>query len=162
MRLTTLPLLVLCLTVVGCAGSKDTSPSVDTGAGVDAMAKAVPIVAEISGDQLPIENYSVTIVDRGAYDQLNLAPMFEEAGVQVDPAKHSIVLLSLGQQDTAGYKAEITALQLKGNLLFVQGTAAAPAEDSQNAQQITYPFSAVAVEKLPAEVTVRSDITSLP
>lgn len=126
------------------------------------MADNVPILAKVSGQQIQIENSSLAILDQAAFAEMGLASLFQEQGVEVDFAKHSVVLFSLGQQPTGGYSADIVALQAKGSDLFVQGTAVAPGQSDTTTQAITYPFCAVAVAKLDAGMTLRSDITSLP
>lgn len=126
------------------------------------MADNVSILAKVTGQQIQIENSSLAIIDQAAFDEMGLSSLFMEQGVKVDFAKHSVVLFSLGQQPTGGYSADIIAMQIKGDDLFVQGTAIAPSESDITTQVITYPFCAVAVAKLDPGLTLRSDITSLP
>lgn len=149
------------LLLIGCAGggssSSDTSESVPA---VKVFAEPVSIIAKVSGDELPIESHGLGVLDQDAIDGLGLSAAFANDGVTLDPAMHSVVLLSLGQQNTGGFEADITGLQLKGDQLYVQGTAVAPGDAAT--QVITYPYCAVAVKKLPAGVKVLSDITSLP
>ena len=157
-------LTLLCsTTLLGCAGSDEPATSAPSrSAAADATVEAVPIRARISGDQLAVENQSLSLLDGMQMTQLGLTERLQEAGFTVDPARHSVVLLSLGEQPTGGYEARITALQRKGDLLYVQGTAERPAADATTTQQVTYPFSAVVVDKLPSGLTLRSDITSRP
>ena len=175
------PVLSLSL-LAGCAGSgktasdpsdgpsTSTAPRADVMSGsedsnasmTDAKAMDVPIIAKVTGQELPVSDPMLGLVNEAALSKLGLDQKFADEGVELDPQKHSVILLSLGQCDTAGYAADISALQRKGEELFVQGTATAPDGVDNVAQVQTYPFAAVAVEKLPQGTRVRSDIKSLP
>ncbi|MEM7624973.1 MAG: protease complex subunit PrcB family protein [Planctomycetota bacterium] len=165
MRLTNTLLLTALLAVAmltGCSGSKASSDNTTSApAPVVWQAESVPILGKIGGINLDLTDYSLDVLEAAAIDELQLAPRFAEQGVVLDLDQHSVILFSLGEQPTAGYAADILALQLKGSELYVQGTAAAPKPDTAVAQQLTTPFCAVAVPKLPGNLTVRSDITSL-
>ncbi|MEO1237961.1 MAG: protease complex subunit PrcB family protein [Planctomycetota bacterium] len=148
------------LVLWGCAGSggdNDAGPAT-----VQALATSAPILGQVSGDEPAIQSYGLGVLDPAAFADLGLDTKFVDQGVKVDFARHSVILLSLGEQPTGGYAAEITALQVKGNEVFVQATATRPGPEATVTQAITYPYAAVATEKLPAGVVLRSDITSLP
>jgi len=149
------------LLLIGCAGgesSKASAPAPEA----KAMAEAVPIIAKVSGDQLAIESHGLGVIDAEAFDGLGLRSAFAQAGADVDFSRHSVVLFSLGQQPTGGFSADINGLQLKGQQLYVQGTAVAPGPNATTTQAVSYPYCAVAIDQLPAGVTLLSDITSLP
>lgn len=149
------------LFLIGCAGGGSSSSEASESApAVKAFAEPVSIIAKVSGDKLPIESHGLGLLDADALDGLGLREAFADAGADIDLGVHSVLLLSLGKQNTGGFAADITDLQLKGDRLYVQGTAVAPGAAAS--QVITYPYCAVAVEKLPAGVTILSDITSLP
>ncbi|MEM9883250.1 MAG: protease complex subunit PrcB family protein [Planctomycetota bacterium] len=151
--------LGLVLVLTGCRSG---DAGLDDGPSTEPLASGVVILAQVAGTDLPIETYGLGLVDPGAFGQLGLDEKFTELEVGVDFDMHSVILLSLGQQPTGGYSAEITGLQLKGDLLYVQATAVAPGPDDATTKAITYPYSAVAVPKLPGGLTLLSDITSLP
>ncbi|MEO0515222.1 MAG: protease complex subunit PrcB family protein [Planctomycetota bacterium] len=143
----------------GCAGggaSESSAPAVKM------MAEAVPIIAKVSGDQLLIESHGLGVIYADALDGLGLREAFAQAGADVDLSQHSVILFSLGEQPTGGFSADINGLQIKGKQVYVQGTAVAPGPNTVVTQALTYPYCAVAVEKLPSGVTLLSDITSLP
>ncbi len=161
--------LPLCF-LAGCAGSGgdatetvtvEMAPSSET-ATPSAMATDVPIIAKVAGQDLRVSDPMLGLVNQSALTKLGLDQIFADQGVELDPAQHSVILLSLGQQPTGGFAADITALQRKGDELFVQGTAAQPTSTDNVTQAQTFPFAAVAVEKLPAGIKIRSDVTSLP
>ncbi len=167
MRLLTPALLAATLTcsplfLVGCAGGGSSDSSSSSTPMVKTLAEAVPIIAKVSGDQLPIASHGLGVIDADALDGLGLREAFAQAGADVDLAKHSVILFSLGQQPTGGFSADINGLQIKGKQVYVQGIAVAPGPNSIVTQAVTYPYCAVAIEKLPAGVTLLSDITSLP
>lgn len=151
---------------IGCAGGGSSATTTATAAPEPApvakFAEPVEILVKVSGEELPLESHGLGLLDRDAVEGLGLDAAFAEAGVAVDLNVHSVMLFSLGQQSTGGFAADINALQLKGDQLYVQGTAVAPGPDAVTTQAITFPYCAVAVEKLPAGVTILSDITSLP
>ncbi len=160
-------LLAVAASLTACKSSTDTT---DVDARADApvttprpaaLAAPVEILGGIQGTDLRIEDHTLVILDRSAYDQLGLSEKFAAQDIDVDLDRHSVILLSLGEQPTGGYSTQITALQLKDDTLYVQATAAAPAAGDATTQALTYPYSAVVVEKLPTGLTVRSDITSL-
>lgn len=165
MRLTTTLLLTTLLAVAlltGCSGTKakTKAPAADREP-VSRQAEGVQILGKIAGSDLNLSSYYLGVLDAAAVQQFNLAPRFAAQGVTLDVDQHSVVLFSLGTQPTAGFEADILAMQRKGSQLYVQGTAAAPGSDTAVAQQLTTPFCAVAVAKLPSNLTVLSDITSL-
>ena len=159
----TLPLLP------GCAGSSNTTadrsadPTTADQSPISAapVADAVPILAKITGQELPISNPMLGRVNADAVSKLDLPERFADNGFELNLDQHSVILLSLGEQATGGYAADIIALQRSGDELFVQGTATAPAEQTAATQAKTYPFAAVVVDKLPSNIMIRSDITSL-
>ena len=167
--------LPLCL-LAGCAGSGSsdtdtTAPATSTAPRADVTADAsettelasdVPILGKVSGQDLRVSDPMLGLVNQTALEKLGLADRFAQDGVQLDPQQHSVVLLSLGQCETGGYAADISALQRKGDELFVEGTATAPDGVDQVTQEMTYPFCAVAIEKVASGTKVRSDIKSLP
>lgn len=148
----------------GCAGSSSSEPApeAEMTETVKPMADSVPILGKVAGDQLPIQSHGLGTINESTFDSLGLREKFSEEGVEVDFTKHSVVLFSLGQQPTGGFAADINGLQIKGDQLYVQATAIAPGKDEAATQAQTNPFCAAAVEKLPAGLTVLSDITSLP
>lgn len=156
--LTCTPLLML-----GCAGggSSASTGTPEAAPPAKVYAKPVKIIAKVSGDQMPIESHGIGLLDDAALDGLGLRAAFAEAGVPVDLSVQSVVLFSLGEQSTGGFAADITGLQLKGDTLYVQGTAEAPAASDATSQAITFPYCAVVTPKLPSGLTLLSDITSL-
>ena len=164
MRLTAVLLLTTLLTVAfltGCAGPKASNSGANSGQAVsDLQARNVPILGKAAGGDLNLQSYYLGVLDDASAQQLGLVDRFADAGLTLDSDRHSVILLSLGEQPTAGFSADIVGLQRKGNELFVQGIAVAPGAESVNAQQLTTPFCAVAVPRLPSNLRVRSDISS--
>lgn len=163
MRPTALAVLIAALCagpMIGCSGKKSGS-SADTSDSAPRLADSVQIIGKVSGDQLTIRDHYFGTLNVGAFADLGLGSMFAAQGINVDFNRHSVILLSLGEQRTGGFAADITALQRKGDTLYVQGTAVAPGPDTSTTQQLTFPFCAVAVPKLPDGIQVLSDITSI-
>ena len=157
----TLTVLALTLSLTGCgsdpapATRSATASSTPASTG-PALAVDVPILGKVSGDQLAGDDYGVKLLDVSALPGTGLGQAFASAGVKLDPQRHSVVLLALGQQPSGGFKADITSLQHKGGTLYVVGTATAP--QGTPTAFTTHPFLAVAIERVPAGTAVRSDI----
>ncbi|MEM8737953.1 MAG: protease complex subunit PrcB family protein [Planctomycetota bacterium] len=152
-------LLIACLTAAsGC------TPQTTSDAAPAPPPRAVPveILSQAAGQNLSVDAYGLNLIDRRAFTDLGLAAVFSEQGFEVDFQSHSVVLLSLGEQPSGGYSAQITALQRKGPELFVQATAVAPGPSDVVTTQMTTPYTAVVTPKLPSNLKLRSDITSLP
>jgi len=145
--------------LIGCntnpAPAADPSPA-------PVLASHVPIVAKVSSTDLVIEESTLELLTAEQFDALGLRPLFEQQGVEVDFEAHSVLLFALGQQNSGGFAADIIALQVKADLLYVQGTAIAPGPNEPATQALTYPACAVALPKQPDGLELRSDITSLP
>ncbi len=156
-------LVSLTVALMGCAQPKSdgdndmavADPAMD--AAVMQDVRAVPILGKIAGNQLPISMYSLVQLNEQEFNEFDLA----RDGFRPNFDKHSVILLSLGEQPTGGYAADIEAIQLIEDELYVQAVASAPKSGESVTQQLTYPFSAVIVSKLPEDLTLRSDITSV-
>ena len=163
MRLFTSSLALIALSGVLLAGcSSDSATTTTSTPAADPLASNVPILAKISGDQLPIDQPMLQMLDEAAVQEMGLADALSEQGIGYDFDQHAVLLLSLGEQATGGFSADITAIQQVGNELYVQGTAVAPGPDAVVTQAVTFPFCAVAIDRPAPGVKIRSDITSLP
>ncbi|MEE9404238.1 MAG: hypothetical protein V3V20_05050 [Algisphaera sp.] len=122
-----------------------------------ALARPVAILSNINGSNLSGDDYGLKLLDVSRLSGTGLAQAFSQAGVTLDPATHSVVLLAMGEQPH-GAQARITALQLKEGTLYVQGTASPAPTDGDQTDEITRPFAAVAIPRMVAGTVVRSDI----
>lgn len=153
--------LALTLLLTACGTDPAPAPATRTAAPASAgptLAVDVPILGKVSGDQLAGDDYGVKLMDVAGLVGTGLGQAFASAGVDLDPGRHSVVLLALGEQSSGGFVADITALQHKGGTLYVEGTATAPADDLPTTAVLTRPFAAVAIERVPVGTVVRSDI----
>ncbi len=153
--------LAVTLTLTACGTDPAPSPATRTAPPPSAgpvLAVDVPILGKVHGDQLATDDYGVKMMDVAALAGTGLEQAFAAAGIELDPALHSVVLLALGEQSQGGYTVDITALQHKGGTLYVQGIAQQPAEDADAPTKSTRPFAAVAIDRVPLGTVVRSDI----
>ena len=60
----------------------------------------------------------------------------------------SLVIVAIGEQETAGFWARIDGAQVVDGKLRVQATINAPAADAVAAQQVTHAFSAAVISKV--------------
>ncbi len=141
------------------SGSTSPVPAPVSGAPVaPVFAVDVPILGKVVGDQLAGDGYGVKLLRTDELAGTGLDQAFSAAGVELDAERHSVVLLALGEQPGAGYAADITALQLKGKSLYVQGVVTIPDDGAGDASGVTRPFAAVAIEHVPTGTVIRSDI----
>jgi len=107
------------------------------------------------GNDAGLSAYNVSLVN--SIDDLEALGSTDLIKQDIDLDKVSLVVLSLGEQSTAGYEPRITAVQLRGNELFVQGQVKRPGPNDVVAQVVTYPVCAVEIEKVYA-ATVHPEI----
>ena len=152
---------LIALPLAGCAGEKQQTASPGT---PPATAETMPldrvqrveVLAKAGGDVAMGLDQTVTRLTPQQFEEMGLA----REGFTPNFDRHDVIVLSLGEQPTGGYAADITALQRVGDTVYVEATATAPGPAAEVTQAVTHPFSAVIVDKLPADVVLRSDITS--
>lgn len=85
-------------------------------------------------------------------DEAGLAALGVQAleGLSPDWASQDVVILGLGEQNTGGFWANISGMQLVGDTLFVQGTVNSPAADAMTPQVMTAPYAAAVIEETTA------------
>lgn len=151
--------LALTLMLTACGTDPAPTPVTRTAPPASAgplLAIDVPVLGKVSGDQLASDDYGVKMMDVAALAGTGLEQAFAAAGIDLDPAQHTVVLMALGEQSQGGYVVDITALQRKGGTLYVQGIAQQPGEGAS--AESTRPFAAVAIDLVPVGTVVRSDI----
>lgn len=142
--------MVALVVMVGCEtanGTADPRPV--------PLAEPVPILEKFAGAQCCVAQPLLRLVrDAQGLAALNCAH-FEEWEIDFD--QHDVIVATLGTQPTGGFAIDITAIQLVGDTLYVQGATTVPGEDDTVTQAITQPFCAVVVPKTGA-YRLRSDI----
>lgn len=144
--------LICLLLVVGLAGGgckkrskvmKDMTRQVASGPQV--LAEPVEILNQHTGSDPGLTEFGVHLIrSRAELDALNAQTMGDP---HIDFDSEDVLLLCLGEQPTAGYWARITAIQLEGHELHVEGVANAPGPTDLVAQVLTYPYSVVKIPK---------------
>jgi hypothetical protein len=132
----------------GCRGPEradraDRDPSTSASA-----AEPVEILQQVRGDQSPLAQMGVRLVK--TREQAADLGIDNIDGLAVDFDSQDLVILSLGEQPTGGFTAEITAIQLVGDELWVQGRVTQPGEEDMVTQALTSPFAAVVIRETPA------------
>lgn len=133
--------------LAGCSGDgMSQSSSMSDSAAHYGLATPVGILDTVSGEHEVFAAPGLILIndmaDIEGYDETPLA------GLEVDFAKQSIIVLALGQQPTGGYWASIDAIQLEGDDLVVQARVNQPGPDQMVSQVISHPFAAVVVPKV--------------
>jgi hypothetical protein len=140
-----LGVLGLSLTVMlgGCASDGRT-----TGEGAS-LAEPVPILEHYAGNQAQNLEMQRRLLIRTAeqFQQLN-APALDE--IDIDWDTQDLVLVAMGMRSTGGYWCRITAAQLQGQTLFVQGVVNRPGSSQMTTQAITYPWCAAVIPNVEA------------
>lgn len=121
-------------------------------------AEPVEILNQVHGENPALSEMAVRLIK--TQDQLAALGVESLEGLAVDYGTQDVVILALGEQPTSGYWADITGVQLVGDVLYVQGIAGAPAEDAMTTQQLTYPYAAAVIPETPATRAL-SDIESV-
>lgn len=156
---------VAAASLAGCKSRQASEPGVSSGgspAAADAMATAaepVEIVQQVKGSDEALSTPGVYLVKTA--EELEARGMQEVPGAAVDWATQDVVILALGRVPTGGYSAEITAIQLEGDVLYVQGAVKVPAEGDAVSQAEEHPYVAAVVAETPATRAL-SDIEDAP
>ncbi|MEM6506796.1 MAG: protease complex subunit PrcB family protein [Planctomycetota bacterium] len=112
-----------------------------------ALAEPVAIVASKTGDSSALKSIGVMhIKTKAQYDALGDPAIHPD----VDFETSDLVIAALGERPTGGFGIEITAIQLEGSTLVVQGKTMTPAADAAVTQALTYPFAAAVIAKTDA------------
>lgn len=118
----------------------------------------LPIVQHITGDDAAFQAPKVFLIQ--SRQELAAVGSVELINHPIDFDRYCLVVLSLGQQPTGGYWARITAAQLQGDVLYVQGFVNRPSAGQAVSQAITHPYAAAVIPKAHPR-SVQSDIQSL-
>ena len=152
---------LVALPLAGCAGDQQPTASPEA---PPATAETMPldrvqrveVLGKASGDMAMGLDQTVSRLTEAQFQEMGLA----RDGFTPDFDRHDVIVLSLGEQPTGGYVADITALQRVGDTVYVEAVASAPGPAAEVTQAVTHPFSAVIVDKLPADIILRSAVTS--
>ena len=148
----------LSLTACGTAPESAEAPSPTAGVNV-AHVQPLRILKNVAANDRGPEMFTLAVVN----DQDQLEAMLpDNTKLTPDFEQHSVIVLGMGTQPTAGYAIRITGLQEvggeQGSTVFVQAQAVQPDDAEGVAQQQTRPYAAVQTAKLGDDVTLRSDI----
>jgi hypothetical protein len=124
----------------------------------DAPPQAVSILDGRAGSAAALTQPGTMLISTA--DQLAELGVDELADLDVAFGSEQVVIVALGEQPTGGYWVRIDGLQQVGDTLYVQGTANRPAPDALVTQALTYPYAAVTIPAVDAELVV-PDITSV-
>ena len=150
-----LPLAIAAVLLVGC--QTDTSRQDVAGPGLERV-QPVSIVEQVLGDDPALDTAAVRLID--SQQQLDDLGVTRLNQLNINFARHQLVIASLGEQPTGGYWAHIDAVQRVGDVLYVEGRANRPGPDDAVTQAITHPFAAAVIERTGAR-TLRSDVDSV-
>lgn len=124
----------------------------------DRRPKAVEIIEQHHGNDSGFKEPIVLLIN--SYEELEALNSLHLVNQTIDFDSRSAVVLALGEKPTGGYWARITAIQRKGDQLYVQGTANRPHRDQTVPQLLTYPYAAAVVKKIHS-AQVLSEIDSV-
>ena len=149
MRITALVCLVLVLgaSLGGCKQRPRAMKQMtrEVASGRQALAEHVTILGQDQGNDPGLTDFGIHLIrNRADLDALGAKTMGDP---HIDFANEDVVLLCLGEQPTGGYWTRVTAVQLEGDELHVEGIANAPGPSEVVAQVFTYPYSVVKIPK---------------
>jgi hypothetical protein len=97
------------------------------------------------GSHLALSEATVKLIN--TREDLNALGIDELANLGANFRAHSVLLLAAGQKPTGGYWIHVTGVQLHGDELYFQGLANRPGPADVVTQALTYPYTAVLIEK---------------
>jgi hypothetical protein len=105
----------------------------------------ITIFDHVQDDDAGFREPAVELVN--SREQLEALGSERLTNLEVDFARHSLVVLALGERPTGGWTAKITGVQERGDALYIQGIAYQPAAGSSLMQALTYPVAAAVITK---------------
>ncbi len=117
----------------------------------------VKIVRRYGGSDAGFKDPGVRLINSKQQLQQLGSVDLKTRGISFD--KESIVLLTLGEKPTTGFRGWITGVQYADGKLFVQGVANRPTKDQIIMNMLTYPYDAVVIPKV-SKATVHAEIRS--
>jgi len=162
----TLPVPLLLIGVLGLAACQSgSSPNPQPAAPSGRVSAAAPtdltplaIVQHIAGEDPGFPSPQIFLIQ--SRDQLLALGSQELINHNVDFGRHTLAVIALGRQATGGYWARITAAQLQGDVLHLQGFANRPGQEQAVSQATTCPYAAIVLPKV-KPAGLRSDIQSI-
>jgi len=147
------PVMLTMLAVAMVGGCETTNGQADRGP--LPLADPVPILDKHAGSQCCVEQPVLRLItNQQQLEDLGCAH-FEEW--EVDLTQNDMIVATLGTQPTGGFAIDISAIQIVGDTLYVQGKTTVPGEDEMVTQALTQPYCVVIVPKTGA-TQLRSDI----
>ena len=154
-------LLLVAGMMVGCSkGGKQSLDAMaqEMASAAGPLAEPVTILAINHGSDPGLAEQNIHLIQ--SHEDLAALGATTMGDPRVDFEMEDVIVLSLGEQPTAGYWTRITAIQIEGNELHVEGVANAPGPDEIVAQVVTYPYCVVKIPKTGA-TELRSHIRSV-
>lgn len=123
------------------------------------LAEPVPILERYQGSQAQDMEIQRRMLIQTAeqFEQLGAGTLDE---VEVDWDTQDLVVLAMGMRPTGGYWCTITAAQVQGETLYVQGVVNRPGSDSMTTQAQTYPWCAAVIPNVSVQ-EVRWDLMNV-
>jgi hypothetical protein len=90
-----------------------------------------------------------------AFQSLHAAEVPRPTSPEVDFAQSAVLILSLGQQPSAGYQIDVEQIKQQGEVLNVQLRLSKPSSTSVQATVVTSPFIVIQVPKQPSWHTAK-------
>ena len=107
----------------------------------------VTILRDLHGNDTGFTQPGVFIIDSRKALEESGSVQLSELNINFD--SEMAVVLALGEQNTTGYWARITGMQIgKSGALYVQGIANKPDNSAAATKSVTYPIDAVVVNKV--------------
>jgi hypothetical protein len=151
-----LPSALLTLMLAACQSTPP--PDTTSVSPAQRALEPVAILQHITGDDPAFASPQVLLVQsRQQLEQLGSRELIHR---NVDWDAHTLVILAFGPQPTGGCWGRITAAQLQGDVLHLQGFANRPSPNQAVTQGVTFPYAAAVLPKLNVH-SVRSDIQSV-
>lgn len=150
-------LLPLLLTALGCQTASSPPRPLPT----VLETQPIPIVVQYLGSDCALTEPSVKLITSTTQLQsMHCAALVAQLEHEIQFARYSLLLLTLGEQGSSGYWCQITAVQHRTGVLYVQGIANRPAPDQPVAQVVTYPYAVAIIPNLGVD-SIHAEIVSV-
>lgn len=123
------------------------------------LVDAVPILRQVTGNEPALTTPQTLLIDSRSKLEALGAPAL--TAMEVDFVKEGLLVVSLGERPTGGYRVEVTGVRRLERTLILQITARRPGLNEGVTLAMTYPFAAAVIPAQEGAMHLMIESTSL-